>query len=261
MFSADGLRDACQLMMNAQQPQHVTAIALRLRYGQNALNSTGKTKETVSSLMTAAGIIKRFHGSGGIIGRISDFEFLLLYCDSRLPAELLTNAIYTEMMYDADFLRYSGQVTCMAECAQFGTGMHDLSVIIRQMTERLDMQEKQADERRYLPHYHELKALHDQLYREPLSETGLQDAAGTLGMNQNHFNRIYRRCFGISFHQDRILARMRLAGHLLLVTESTVANVAEACGYTDSKYFIRQFSAETGYSPKQYRMLLQDYLE
>ncbi|MBR3448797.1 MAG: substrate-binding domain-containing protein [Oscillospiraceae bacterium] len=260
MFSADGLRDAYQLMLNAQQPQRVTAVAFRLRYGQNARSSTVQARETVSSLMVAAGTVKRFHGSGGIIGRISEFEFLLLFCGCEIPAELLADSIYTEMMYNADFIRYSLPETCLMCSDEFAPDEADLPRILERMTEQLDSIQNTQDERENQPHYHELKALHDRLHREPLCETGLSDAAQALHMNINHFNRIYGRSFGVSFHQDHILARLRMAKHLLISGDRTVAEIAEACGYTDSKYFIRQFTAETAVSPKQYRQMIRNYL-
>ncbi len=260
MFSADGLRDAYQLMLNAQQPQHVTAVAFRLLFGQNARNTTVQARETVSSLMAAAAAVKRFHGSGGIIGRISEYEFLLLFGACDMPAEILADSIYTEMMYDADFIRYSGRddrlcCSCVFLPEQTGT-----DEILAEMTARLDSIQNAQDERARQPHYHELKALHDRLYREPLCEISLTDAADAMCMNINHFNRIYGRSFGVSFHQDHILARLRLAKHLLISGEQTVAEIAEACGYTDSKYFIRQFTAETAFSPKQYRQAVRNYL-
>lgn len=259
VFSADGLRDAYQLMLNAQHPQKVMMVAFRFRYSQNALNTTHSAKETVSSLLAAVAVIKRFHGNGSIIGRISEYEILLICRGGGISAKELADAIHTEILYDADFIRLSDGVQDLMYGAEFSAETSDLSRCIGQMTDGLASLQEEQEQICRQPHYYELKALHDRLFRDPLCEARLKDAAEALMLNQNHFNRIYRQCFGVSFHRDHILAKMQLARHLLIATEQTVAGIAESCGYTDSKYFIRQFSDVTGFSPKLYRQTVRIY--
>lgn len=256
VFSADGLRDAFQQMLNAQQPESVTAVAVRFRYSQEALNSSGHARETVSNLLAAVSVMKRFHGKGGIIGRISEFEFLLLFpaCDD---SALLSDAVRTEILSDADFLRNADTMQLFLCCQR--TAHFNYSEILQSTAALLEDAEKQYQQAAHLPYYQKLERLHKHLIRYPQNEYSLQDAAAELHLNQNHFNRIYRRIFGISFHRDRIRARLLPAKHLLLTTDDTAVWIAEHCGYTDSKYFIRQFSAETGYTPIQYRNALRDY--
>ncbi|MBQ8121947.1 MAG: helix-turn-helix transcriptional regulator, partial [Ruminococcus sp.] len=63
----------------------------------------------------------------------------------------------------------------------------------------------------------------------------------------------YKKCFGVSFHKDRINARLAKTKQLLLTTELNTTQIAEICGYSDSKYFLHQFSKETGMTPISYR--------
>ena len=135
----------------------------------------------------------------------------------------------------------------------------DFSLILQQIKAEQDHLNAKYHQLSRLPHYQELHQLHDALNLRPQNEYSLDDAAEELSLNPNHFNRIYKSLIGVSFHRDHILARLRLAKHLLLTTNETATHIAESCGYTDSKYFIRQFSAETGCTPKQYRNLLREY--
>ena len=260
LFSAAGLRDVFHLMLNAQQPQYVTAIALRFRFSVNALNTSINAKETVSSLLAAAQVLKRFQGGGGIIGRISEFDFLLLFPAETDHAALIADAISTEIMTDAEFCRYSDNVQCLFHGETYPAEFCESSAFMAQMMQQLAQLQKQQAAAFSLPHYHEIKKLHDTMYLHPQNDYAYKNAAESMSLNPNYFNRIYQQVFGVSYHQDHILARMRLAKHLLLSTDDTAAQIAECCGYTDSKYFLRQFSTETGCTPKQYRNLLRRYL-
>jgi AraC-like DNA-binding protein len=46
---------------------------------------------------------------------------------------------------------------------------------------------------------------------------------------------------------------MAKATYCLTVTPLSMAEIAEQCGYVDSKYFLRQFLATVGVTPNQYR--------
>ena len=67
----------------------------------------------------------------------------------------------------------------------------------------------------------------------------------------------YKKCFGITFHQDRIAARITKAKYYLATTKMDLAEISEKCGYVDHKYFQRQFAATTGVPALQYRKLLE----
>ena len=47
--------------------------------------------------------------------------------------------------------------------------------------------------------------------------------------------------------------RVECASHFLTVTDMTVAEIAQRCGYNDSSFFIKQFRKYKGTTPKQYR--------
>ena len=256
VFSTDGLRDAVQQMLNARQPETVTAVAVRFLYPQDALNSSEPAMKTVTNLLAAVSVMKHFHGKGSIIGRISEYEFLLLFpaCEDDV---LLVDAIRTEILSDAVFLQNADAMQLFL-CSQ-STAHFNYSEILQSTAALLEDAEKQYQQAAHQPYYQKLEKLHKRLIRQPQNACSLEDAAAELHLNPNHFNRIYRRFFGISFHRDQIQARLLPAKHLLLTTDDTAVRIAERCGYTDSKYFIRQFSAETGYTPIQYRNALRDY--
>ena len=257
VFSASGLRDAFHLMRNAQHPERVTAVMLRFRFGQDARNTIPNTKDTVSGLLAAVGVMKRFHGKGGIIGRISDHAFIMLFPDSEIPAELLADAVYAEILYGADFVQYPDRMQCeycgeSYLCSQ--TGFHEILEHLHHSIEKATEPNVHGTE---CPHEPVLRQLQIELMQNPQKEYNLTETANSVHLNQNHFNRIFKQIYGVSFHQMHIHFRLLLAKHLLISTSQTAIQIADSCGYRDSKYFIRQFSEETGYPPKQYRSLFR----
>ncbi len=259
MFSRDGLRDALQFLLNARKPASVTAAAVRLTFAAGAQTSAEKTKSAVQSLLASTAVIKRFHGSSGIIGRLSENDFLLLFPGSAASPDMLADAVVTEICADPGCKAYTSDIQIAAVGAEIAAENARFPAVEQQMLGALNALQQLRSERRRSPHFERLYRLHRQIMRDPLTTAALQDAADSMNLNVNHFNRIYKQCIGVSFHQDTIRARLRHAKHLLISGDAPVTGVAEACGYTDGKYFIRQFSAETGCSPQQYRKKIREY--
>ena len=52
--------------------------------------------------------------------------------------------------------------------------------------------------------------------------------------------------------------RIAKAKELMSTTDLGVKDVSYACGYADSSYFARVFKRQTGQTPSDYRLTLQD---
>lgn len=72
-------------------------------------------------------------------------------------------------------------------------------------------------------------------------------------MSESRFFRVYKAVFGISPIEDIISARINNAKNMLLFTDITVTDIANALGYENLTHFIRQFKSRTGKSPAEYR--------
>ncbi len=103
------------------------------------------------------------------------------------------------------------------------------------------------------PEYRRLAAALDTLarrYDEPLRISALAHRAG---LSLDRFERLVRRVYHLTPRQLLAQTRIDAATRLLLETDSTVSEVAHACGYTDHSAFSRQFKARVGLTPRQLR--------
>ncbi len=120
------------------------------------------------------------------------------------------------------------------------------------------MEQSKADmaalsERKAMQHYNALIDIRSDVMRAPDKAPTLSQAAKRLCVSEGYFRSVYKQCFGVSYNQDCINARVLKARYLLSATAMSVYAVAVSCGYEDEKYFARQFRQNVGCSPMQYR--------
>ena len=87
-------------------------------------------------------------------------------------------------------------------------------------------------------------------FAERLSTDELADMAG---LSVIHFERRFRRAFGSSARQYLVRIRVEHAARILLDTDKTVSEVAQACGFYDHANFSRSFRKMMQLPPTEYR--------
>lgn len=81
----------------------------------------------------------------------------------------------------------------------------------------------------------------------------IQKLLASMGRSYAHLSRLFRRVFGITPVDYRNVMRLEKAKTLLRNPRLTMAEVAEACGFSDPGYFARKFRQQNGISPSRYR--------
>ncbi|MBQ8826351.1 MAG: substrate-binding domain-containing protein [Oscillospiraceae bacterium] len=107
--------------------------------------------------------------------------------------------------------------------------------------------------RKQHPHYSELLDIRSTLIKKPHKTPDLKEASRRICVSEGYFRSVYKQCFGASYNQDCINARISNACYLLCTTAMSIYAIAVKCGYADEKYFSRQFRQITELSPVQYR--------
>ena len=85
------------------------------------------------------------------------------------------------------------------------------------------------------------------------SDIGVGDMASAAATSRSGLQRKLKQAMGITPQDLLREARIKRACHLLLTSSKTVAEVADACGFSDPKYFSRCFKQSKGQSPTEYK--------
>lgn len=81
----------------------------------------------------------------------------------------------------------------------------------------------------------------------------IEQAATLSGLSERQFRRIFKELYSMTPCRYLTLLQIDRAKELLSNPYRTVAEAAEQTGYSDVYYFSKQFKAETGETPTQYR--------
>ena len=100
--------------------------------------------------------------------------------------------------------------------------------------------------------------LRKEMKYSPQNDWSIPTAALRVGLSGSHFQRLYKKHFGISFNEELITFRMDRAKYLLKNTAMSVQRIAEECGYVNSAHFMRQFREREKMSAGQYRKAEND---
>lgn len=101
---------------------------------------------------------------------------------------------------------------------------------------------------------HFLDQLHQHMI-EDLAEPNLSIAglADKVCMSERTLHRKVKALTGQSPKQLLLAARLYYASQLLRSSDSSITEIAHACGFSDASYFIRQFKSKNNQTPKEYR--------
>ncbi len=102
-------------------------------------------------------------------------------------------------------------------------------------------------------HFPELLDLRTEIHSNPQLPWTTEDMAKKVALSNSYFQVIYKNTFGISCMADVINSRIEMAKNLLINSDVTVSQTAEACGYNNEEHFIRQFKTKEGITPYAFR--------
>ena len=83
----------------------------------------------------------------------------------------------------------------------------------------------------------------------------LESVSDHIGFNPTYFSSFFKKETGKNFSEYLTELRMKHAKHYLISSDREIADIAEAVGYSDVKYFSKLFKKSAGISPSEYRKL------
>lgn len=104
----------------------------------------------------------------------------------------------------------------------------------------------------------ELDKIKKDIYSNPSNDWSVSLIAENLSISVSHFQRLYKKRFGVSCTNDVFISRMQYAKQLLLETDYSVKEIAFMCGYQSYEHFSRSFAKYACVSPIQYRVKFKE---
>ena len=247
MYNEKGMRNAYK---SADKNQlFLTALKIPEK------NASGmKEADRVSAVLDCADALRQFCGNPeDVCGKVSDNLFLCLihsphdtvFLEQHLSAVLHQHDVYMKE-YGVDSF-----VCCSVRCY-----MRSYAECHAECTEHLEEKLRIRAEQQKHPHYKELHKIRSQIWQNPENTFNSEEVYALYNGSKGYFRQIYRQCYGITLHDDCTSARIARARYLLTVSVLSISEIARRCGYADSKYFMRQFQQETGFTAVQYRNMM-----
>ncbi len=95
-------------------------------------------------------------------------------------------------------------------------------------------------------------------FREPIT---LEDVSRFSGFSPSHMSKMFREYVGVGVKEYLTELRLNQAEQWMRLSEESVTNVAEHCGFGSISHFLHVFRARYGCSPMKYRKQLQNPTE
>jgi len=248
MYNEKGMRNAYQ---SADKHQlFLTALQIPEK------NTSGmKEADRISAVLDCAEAVRQFCGKpGDICGKVTETMFLCLVHspnDTVFLERHLSAILHQHMTYMQEF------GTDSFFCCAVPCHMRSYAECHAECTEQLVQKMKIRTEQQNHPHYKELHQIRNQIWLNPEATFNSEEVYALYSGSKGYFRQIYRQCYGITIHDDCTSARVARAQYLLTVTVLSISEIARQCGYADSKYFMRQFQQETGFTAVQYRNMMR----
>ncbi|MCR4888674.1 MAG: substrate-binding domain-containing protein [Ruminococcus sp.] len=215
--------------------------------------SDEEIRRKTEAVLAASKAITKLCGGNDISARIKDDVFVCLI-KSNASCELIADLLSSMLIQEKAYAEYAG--TSSFTCSAIPCTENDIDSLMSQLTEMSVKEYHILAEKRRNRYYNDMLSVRNMVYRSP-ELTFLNDSENIFTDRIDFFRRHYKSCFGITFHQDCINARLARAKYYLAATSLSTADIAEKCGYLDDKYLQRQFTLNTGIPLMQYRDLFK----
>ena len=91
--------------------------------------------------------------------------------------------------------------------------------------------------------------------RKLSSEISLNDLADIVSLNASYLSALFKKETGMTYTEYVMFCRLEKAKELLADTGKSIAEIADAVGYHDTRHFSKLFTRNIGLKPSEYRKL------
>lgn len=235
-------KDFMEIAMRCNERSRIVLVSVY--FAERIFSLDENRKNEVISLIAAA--IKKCCRRNEVCGRIGEDALAILYENSSdifkdLPRVFVSQSVGKKSFGNSVVISYTTVASANA---------HLLGSLFRKS---INTAVQEYERKIKKPHYKALSEIHHLIISSPKSAPAIGEASRTLNLGEGRFRTLYKECFGLSYVQDCINGRIARAKYLLCTSAMSIYSIALDCGYTDEKFFSRQFRRATACSPLQYR--------
>lgn len=99
------------------------------------------------------------------------------------------------------------------------------------------------------------------IVERPDANHSLEEMAAQVGLTPTHFCRVFKKATGVSPHQYVMRARLDRAQQMLEQSDTPIAVIADALGFTSQSHFTRAFRQFAGETPSDFRKRRQETIQ
>ena len=103
-----------------------------------------------------------------------------------------------------------------------------------------------------------VEALDSYIRENSHEEISNTEIGAIFGYHPFYVSRMLKEKKGLTLRQYIISYRFKAAKRMLELTNKSIGEIAEECGFTDASYFAKSFKATFGMTPKEYRSSFED---
>ncbi|MFD2580016.1 helix-turn-helix domain-containing protein [Novosphingobium colocasiae] len=108
---------------------------------------------------------------------------------------------------------------------------------------------------------HRIHTIMNAILDRPEDSHNLEALAERAGLTPTHFCRVFKRATGVSPHQYVMRARLDRARLMLEQSDTPMARIADALGFTSQSHFTRAFRQFAGETPSDFRKRRQETVQ
>ncbi len=228
--------------------------------GVRQLNESYGHSEGDSAITVVANAVNNCCSTNERCARVQDGLFSVIgYRDYAIEAgrQLIQSVInYLEQYNHTSLKPYKISASFGVFC-DYLKPEDSLASVTQRVKEQLQENKSKAEIEHAVPYYRRFVDLRERIYSNPNEDWNIDAMCQSMILSRGYFQKLYSRCFGISFTQDVINSRISFSKRLLASTDLSITAISERCGYTNYVHFMHQFKKVLGITPTDYRKKAQ----
>ncbi|MGN0621905.1 MAG: substrate-binding domain-containing protein [Porcipelethomonas sp.] len=256
LYNQKGFKKAITTALSkSQNSSNIIMICLETQLFSPETRFDMQKNNIQTAQVIAESIRQLSHNSEAICGHISEktYAFALIGNFSENDIPMITDKLEILLVHKDIYVKRYGINSFVCSSRLYSQSEFVYETVYSSVMEEIQHKVCRLSEKRLLPYFETLLKCRNSIYMDPAASPSINEISRRLSLSEGYFRNIYKKYFGVSYHQDCIISRISLAKYLLCTTSMSITEISSLCGYSDPKYFMRIFQSNVGQTINRYR--------